>query len=371
MGQSQEPIEYNPELVQALDNALSSSRMAPYLHKAQGDAVYAYQLYLWNARLAKSFLYPLGIVEVAVRNSMHSALSKKFGSEHWVLNPSQHYNYFNKKTLSSYSASKNRLITAKGGNNISPDEMVAGLNFDFWSNLLRSEYSTLWVQDGALSNAFPLMKPQPDLTQARTKISEINHLRNRIAHHEPIHHLDLHARIKIIEEVMSYICTAATSWMKSCSTARQTLRAAPAKISSLPGVQISSTNIRIPIVVDRNKSVVELISEISNQRPQVALVKKENKEFDVITTPQIMAYLTKVSNENNKAILLEKETVNDVLDSTDTVSIATIDATSTTGDVIAKFFPTKISQNKRPQFLLVMSSGKVVGIIQNPIVKYQ
>ena len=97
MGQSQEPITYDRALLQALGNALSTSRMAPYLAKAQGDLAYAYQLYLWNARLAKSFLYPLGVLEVAVRNAMHGALSNAFGTDDWVLTPTQHYPYFNGK----------------------------------------------------------------------------------------------------------------------------------------------------------------------------------------------------------------------------------------------------------------------------------
>lgn len=370
MGQSQAIIVYDQALLQALDLNLSSARMAPYIARAHGDSVYAYQLYLWNARLAKSFLYPLGIVEVSVRNSMHKALSAAFGTTDWILNPAQHYPYFNGRTIASHQVSKDRLIRAKGGAAPSSDEMVAGLNFDFWSNLLRAEYHPLWSTNNAIAVAFPLMQPSPDLTTARLRISEINHFRNRIAHHEPIHHLNLQAKLALLEETMNSICPVTMGWMKSCTTARQTLRSVPAKISSLPGPQLSSTNIRPPMEVDAKTKVTELLETIEGQRPQVALTRKENGEVQLITPSQIFSYLNWVSKQNESAILLEKETVAELVANSKPVNFGEIEATSTTGDAIAKFFPSGAPQSKRPQFLLVKSADKIVGVIQNPVVKY-
>jgi hypothetical protein len=85
MAQSQEPITYDGTLLQALDTTLSRSRLSPYLLLANNDAVYAHQLYLWNARLAKSFLYPLGVVEVAVRNAMCSIPDDHIDPRRWAL----------------------------------------------------------------------------------------------------------------------------------------------------------------------------------------------------------------------------------------------------------------------------------------------
>ena len=262
MGQSQEPITYDRTLLQALDKTLSSSRLAPYLATANNDPVYAYQLYLWNARLAKSFLYPLGIVEVAIRNSMHNALSTAFGTPNWVINPDQHYGFFNQKTLASHNASKQRLIRSKPGHQPTPDEMVACLNFDFWSNILRAEYVTLWNTQNALRDAFPLMTPAADLTQARLTISDVNHLRNRIAHHEPIHHLNIKEKMDLLRKAMGFVCPITSDWMKKCSTVMHTLRATPPKISSLPGPQLSSTNIRPPIEFPSATKVTDILGVI-------------------------------------------------------------------------------------------------------------
>lgn len=247
MAQSQEPITYDGTLLQALDTTLSRSRLSPYLLLADNDAVYAHQLYLWNARLAKSFLYPLGVVEVAVRNAMHNALSTAFGTPEWVISPNLHYTYFSPQTLASHGSSKGRLINAKNGAIPTPDEMVAGLNFDFWSNILRPEYAPMWQIGNALRDTFPLMRPTPDLAQARLSIADVNHFRNRIAHHEPIHHLDIRAKMDLLQAVMGFICKDTAAWMKKCSTVMQTFRAAPSPFATLPGAQLASTNIRPPV----------------------------------------------------------------------------------------------------------------------------
>ena len=369
MGQSQEPITYDRALLQALGNALSTSRMAPYLAKAQGDLAYAYQLYLWNARLAKSFLYPLGVLEVAVRNAMHGALSNAFGTDDWVLTPTQHYPYFNASTIASHKSSKDRLTYAKGGVAPTADELVAGLNFDFWSNLLRQEYNVLWAQGNALAAAFPRMQPA-NQTVARQKISDINHLRNRIAHHEPVHHLDLRSKLVLLEEVMGFICPITTDWMKKCLTVQQTLRAVPSKVSSLPGPQLSSTNIRPPIVVDMQSKITALFSVLVGQRPQVALALSDNGKPELITLTQLASYLAREAAKNNLAILLDSETIETLLACCDPIIVGEIDERCSTGDAISMFFANGIPLNKRPQFLLVKSQGKIVGVIQNPIVKY-
>lgn len=370
MAQSQEPITYDSTLLQALDNALSPSRLAPYLLLANDDAVYAHQLYLWNARLAKSFLYPLGVVEVAVRNSMHKALSAAFGTPDWIISPNLHYTYFSPQTLTSHGSSKRRLIKSKRGVDPSPDEMVAGLNFDFWSNILRPEYAQLWNMNNALQNAFPLMSPTPDLAQARLAIADVNHLRNRIAHHEPIHHLDVRAQIDLLYRVMEFVCRDTASWMKKCSTVMQTLRSVPPQVSSLPGPQLSSTNIRPPIEFLGETKITDILATIWRQRPQVISMRNGNGEVSLITAAQVLEYIDYNRKINDGAVLLTEETISEIATNTTRVSFANIRDTETTGDALAAFFP-RGNKIPRPQFLTVVQGPNIIGVIQNPIVKYQ
>lgn len=369
MGQSQEPITYDSTLLQALDTSLSSSRLAPYLSLADNDPVYAHQLYLWNARLAKSFLYPLGVVEVAVRNSMHNALSAAFGTEEWVISPNLHYTYFTPQSLTSHGSSKGRLKKSKG-RDPSPDEMVAGLNFDFWSNILRPEYTPMWQMNNALQAAFPLMAPAPDLAKARLAIADVNHFRNRIAHHEPIHHLDIREKLTLLQSVLGFICTDTAGWMKECSTVMQTLRAVPSKVSSLPGPQLSSTNIRPPIEFPAETKVTDILATIWQQRPQVIAMRDVSGEVSIITAAQVLEYIESNRKLNDGAVLLTDETIAEIPGTTTPVLLAEINDTETTGDALAAFFP-KGKKAARPHFLKVTKDHEIRGVIQNPIVKYQ
>tara|TARA_R110002049_G_C9068155_1_gene554670 strand:- start:137 stop:1246 length:1110 start_codon:yes stop_codon:yes gene_type:complete len=369
MAQSQEPITYDRTLLEALDNTLSPSRMAPYLLLADNDPVYAHQLYLWNARLAKSFLYPLGVVEVAVRNSMHKALSEAFGTTEWVISPNLYYTYFTPESLASHGSSKRRLTRSKG-RTPNPDEMVAGLNFDFWSNILRPEYMPMWLINSALGKAFPLMEPAPDLAKARLAIADVNHLRNRIAHHEPIHHLDIRARMDLLHGVMGFVCKDTAGWMKECSTVMQTLRTVPSKVSSLPGPQLSSTNIRPPIEFLSEAKVTDILAAIWQQRPQVIAMRDATGEVNLITAAQVLEYIEYNRAINDGAVLLTDETIAEILCHTTPPLLAEIKETETTGDALAAFFP-RGNKTPRPHFLKVMQDDVICGVIQNPIVKYQ
>jgi abortive infection bacteriophage resistance protein len=199
MGESQHVIEYNVDLLTALETSLSTPRIQPYIAKANGNIAHAWQLYLWNARLAKSFLFPLGVLEVTVRNRIHHSLSSAFGTPDWIQDPKAHYAYFNDYTCLSHITAKDRLTNLKGAPPKS-DELVAALSFDFWSNLLRSEYKSLWDEGNRLKDAFPLMNPM-GLGTIRPKVSRVNLLRNRIAHHEPIHTMHLRDELNNISEV--------------------------------------------------------------------------------------------------------------------------------------------------------------------------
>lgn len=370
MAQSQEPITYDGTLLQALDTTLSRSRLSPYLLLADNDAVYAHQLYLWNARLAKSFLYPLGVVEVAVRNAMHNALSAAFGTPEWVISPNLHYTYFSPQTLASHGSSKSRLINAKNGATPTPDEMVAGLNFDFWSNILRPEYAPMWQIGNALRDTFPLMRPTPDLAQARLSIADVNHFRNRIAHHEPIHHLDIRAKMDLLQTVMGFICKDTAAWMKKCSTVMQTFRAAPSPFATLPGAQLASTNIRPPVEFPAETKITDIISTIWQQRPQVVAMKDANGDISIITATQILEYIEYNRGINGGGVLLSDETISDIPHNTTPVVFGEVKLTETTGDALAAFFP-KGNKTPRPQFLKVVQDNNILGIIQHPIVKYQ
>src|SRR3954453_13927229 len=79
MAESQAPYGYTPETLVSLQAAISSPRFYPYHNEAAGDDAYAVELYLFNARVAKSLLYPLQMAEVTVRNAVNQVFARDFG----------------------------------------------------------------------------------------------------------------------------------------------------------------------------------------------------------------------------------------------------------------------------------------------------
>ncbi|WP_437609251.1 hypothetical protein [Erwinia sp. V71] len=77
MAESQVPWSYDgsgPNLIASL----SDTRFEPYLVSAGHNLDYAFGLYLYNARMAKAFLYPLHILEVTLRNRISHVFCQHF-----------------------------------------------------------------------------------------------------------------------------------------------------------------------------------------------------------------------------------------------------------------------------------------------------
>ena len=90
----------------------------------------------------------------------------------------------------------------------------------------------------------------------------------------------------------------------------------------------------------------------------------------MITAAQVIEFFEQNAKQNNGAVLLIDETISDIAKSTTPPLLADIDETGTTGDALATFFP-KGNRTQRPQFLIVKNKESIVGVIQNPVVKYQ
>ena len=79
MAESQVPFPYLPAQMQAIRASISEPRFATYLAKGGNHDEYAMALYLYNARVAKAFLYPLNVAEVTLRNAVDGILVGRFG----------------------------------------------------------------------------------------------------------------------------------------------------------------------------------------------------------------------------------------------------------------------------------------------------
>ncbi len=105
--------------------------------------------------------------------------------------------------------------------------MVATLTFDFWSNLFRPEYDRHFWQ---INMGLLLPNAQnPTRKEFQKTVRELNGLRNRIAHHEPIHKINNSAQHTNIIETIGLLCKETADWVKCHSAVNQAMRTKPSK----------------------------------------------------------------------------------------------------------------------------------------------
>jgi len=199
-----------------IERSLSSDRFAPYLKSAGYNREYAFNIYLYNARLAKAFLFPLHILEVTFRNRVSDLFTGEFGPK-WHTSLA-FTSLLNPQSLAALNKAQERAKSQ------ALQDVVAELSFDFWSNLFRDDYDRdLWQTR--------MVKLLPNQSVSRKELQvavrDINRFRNRIAHHEPIHKLNLTVIHRDILCVLGWFSVETTDWVRHYSTALGILRTAP------------------------------------------------------------------------------------------------------------------------------------------------
>lgn len=114
-----------------------------------------------------------------------------------------------------------RRATRRGASEVH-GKVVAELSFGFWRYLCTKPYLTsLWVP--ALADAFP---NHPDLGDPRAvrravddRIQRIHFLRNRVAHHEPLHRRNLKQDLDSIAQLAGWISADTREWIVGASRA--------------------------------------------------------------------------------------------------------------------------------------------------------
>lgn len=179
---------------QQLSQALSPERLAAYRLDSSDQEADVIARYLWNVALGESLYPSLQCLEVALRNSLHEALSRAFGGPFWYDASSP---ILRASELARIEEAKATLRRERKP--IEPGRMIAELSFGFWTSLLDLHYEqAFWPQ--LLRPTF-LYMPRRIRTRRTlsARLNKIRRLRNRIFHHEPIwlwsdlpqHHADL------------------------------------------------------------------------------------------------------------------------------------------------------------------------------------
>ncbi|WP_103351017.1 hypothetical protein [Amycolatopsis sp. CA-128772] len=198
--------------------ALSSPRFAPYLAKAGGDLAAAIELYWWNVDVSAAFYFPLHCLEVALRNALHRQLSESFGRDDWwSVAPLR-------KKGPQLVAVARRKLTERGRPGTA-DNVVAELSLGFWVSLVSRNYTRdLWVP--YLHKVFP--RYPGGRGALHHDLTTVLLFRNRIMHHEPIHHRHLEADHRTIRRVLDYLSPAMITQLEPYDRVERTLKQRPA-----------------------------------------------------------------------------------------------------------------------------------------------
>ena len=175
------------------------------------------RLYEMDMRLSAAAYKALHMCEIVIRNAMDVQLRTwnrgKQGSEDWTLDPAPMLRACFKDDLDEAIDHAQKAVGKR--NQPTHDDVVAQLNFGSWRYLIpgsnpHSAKDRVW--DEALVKAFTNTYAIRTTVAIASHLSIAYDLRNRVAHHEPIFHLDLQAKRRNIRDVIDAVSRDAKAW---------------------------------------------------------------------------------------------------------------------------------------------------------------
>lgn len=180
--------KHSNDLVTSLAASLTSARFARYQEACNGDPLLAVALYEWNARLSQSLYIAIQAWEVTLRNKLDGFLRWKYNSG-WPYDLQRARRNFQGHDRRRLEETIQREEKRRGYKPVSTDAIVADLSAGFWVSLLSSSYDIPFTWRHNIRRILP--HNAIERSEAYDICSRLLTLRNRIAHHEPIYHLDL------------------------------------------------------------------------------------------------------------------------------------------------------------------------------------
>lgn len=161
---------------------LSAPRSGTYITATGGDPVKAVELYGWNARVSAAFMLPAHFAEISTRNAAADVLERVYGAR-WPWNPT-----FEASLPNTGLYNPRRDVQKTRQRNLTTGKVIAELKFVFWQKLFTGRNDIrLWQPH--IAWAFPYAPSMP-AASLRDRIYQdldvLRHLRNRLAHHEPV-----------------------------------------------------------------------------------------------------------------------------------------------------------------------------------------
>jgi hypothetical protein len=169
------------------EHVMSASRMSRYLAASGNISKKAMTLYRKNLRLSQELFTVISCYEIGLRNSINRQYTMQYGSD-WLRDSAASGGMFD-----SVNCRRTQKIVNHAFNNLNSNythaKLLAEMDFGFWRYLFAQPQ--FYAAGQTLLSVFP-SKPistpiiQYNQTYIFNQLGQINDLRNRIAHHEPI-----------------------------------------------------------------------------------------------------------------------------------------------------------------------------------------
>jgi Abi-like protein len=204
--------------------SISVPRFTPYT-RATSNFNQALALYAWNLQLAAALMYSLHMFEVCLRNRLSAYLTIKYGAN-WP---------FSGTALRQMTGNDRRRLTlaiadlqsSYRGRAPTVDEITAHLSLGFWVSFLTRSYSVPLGWHGPGLRVMYPNDPAIDQPTAYRIANNLRVLRNRIAHHEPVHHLPVAQLYSDLDRLLAAMCVGSRSFVRAGSSVTSILAQRP------------------------------------------------------------------------------------------------------------------------------------------------
>ena len=204
---------WNKATIQEL---LTPQRLSSYLTAASNDLSKALKLYEWNTHADAALVQTVALVEVVIRNAIDRELIIWARSRHAAAS------WFDIAPLDSRGlkvlSEARRRATQAGHRAEDHGKVIAELSFGFWRVLVASKYhASLWVPSVHRSFPFGDANLRRRRTEVEALLRQIGSVRNRAAHHEPVHQRDLNVDLQRAVTATSWVSPDAGAWVADTS----------------------------------------------------------------------------------------------------------------------------------------------------------
>lgn len=378
MAESQYQFEYDAIKENSLKGSLSPERIGRYLMKAGFDFAYAMDLYLWNARLAKSLQFPLHALEVTLRNAVNHHLVLCNYPQDWAFDTTSldKLGKASPDLISSLNKSKSRLLWGKMSSSahymnvvapghahipsfgfITTSDVIASMSLEFWTSMLDTEFEYEWRP--TFSAVFPNLQPSEYRADLWRALLPIKGLRNRIAHHEPV--LDMTTLPDLHTEILNVIgkrCGMTMAWAKHHSTFTRTWHDVPRK-ARRTGRLLTEIASLCAEVTSTDTSIPDAIDLMSAMKRRDFLVYRADGHLGLLVADDLVRWFRKSMVDS---LVEMRSTLAEVVRvQQPSRRIAFVDPLTTTGDARRLFFDTTVHAKDRPTVVLITSDGTSAG----------